>query len=610
MAKQLWVEDEAERLAALRRLELLDTPPEPEFDRIIRLAADLFGVPIALLSLVDAERQWFKSCIGLGTLETPRDQAFCAHAIRRPNEVTVVPDAATDPRFADNPLVTGGPRIRFYAGAPVLGPDGHALGTLCVIDTRPRPPLSPDESRRLADLAAIASAQVAARRAVGEMDGVTGLPNRFRLLADLRSPPGPDGAKAALTHVAVADAVDPATFARQVRALGHACGDMLAIAAAQHVRAAMPASASRLYHLDGCRFCIPFSADHDTAAGLLAEELAVRLSAAPLVACGGVSIPIRPAIGVAPLPANAAGHLQAVRAAASASQAASAAGRSWAAHDPGQDAAQSRTFALLWALDASLADGAATSGGLFRLAWQPRIDLRTGACVAAEALLRWRHPTLGEVPPGEFIPLLESTASMTRLTDLALGAALAQTQRWRDAGLPLAKVSVNISAHDLADDALAERVRRALRATGAAPGALELEFTETAVVAEPELLRRRLGAVRDLGVGVALDDFGAGHSNLNYLRRVPATAAKLDRELVAAAAHNALDRTVARAVTALLRELGLRVVAEGIETEADAEAMRDCGCDEGQGFLFSRPLEAEAFEAWLRSRTARAPRAV
>jgi EAL domain-containing protein (putative c-di-GMP-specific phosphodiesterase class I) len=604
---EAWTEDEAERLAALHRLDLLDTPPEREFDRLTRLAADLFGVPVALVSLIDADRQWFKSCIGLGAAETPRRHAFCAHAIRSPSEVMVVPDASADPRFADNPLVTGAPGIRFYAGAPVFGPEGHPLGTLCILDTCPRPALSSDEMRRLADLAAIASAQIAARRAIGEVDGVTGLPNRFRLLADLRAPPL-SASGGAPTHIAVVDAVEPATFARLVRALGHACGDMLAIAAARHVEAVVPEPSPRLYHLDGCRFCLPLSARDNAEAGLLAGALASQLAAAPLVACGGVPMPIRPAVGVASLPNSAAGHLQAVRAAASAAQAAAERGLGWSLHDPARDAAQRRGFALLSALDAALA-GDAAGGSPFRLAWQPRIDLRTGACVAAEALLRWRHSTLGEVPPGEFIPLLEGTALMPRLTDRVLAAALAQARRWRDDALPLEVVSVNISAQDLADDALAERVRRALDAAGVDPGGLELEFTETAAAAEPDKLGRRLGAVRDLGVHVALDDFGAGYSNLTYLRRVPATAAKLDRELVAPAVRDTRARAVVRAAASLLRELGLRVVAEGIETEADVQAMRDCGCDEGQGFLFSPPLEGEAFADWLRARAAQASRA-
>jgi len=129
--------DETERLAALHELLLLDSEPEQRFNLIVDYAASEFGVPICLMTLLDHERQWFKARVGLPVCSTPRDISFCSHAILRP-EVMVVPDAAADPRFADNPLVTSEPYIRFYAGAPLILPSGHALGTLCLIDTVPR----------------------------------------------------------------------------------------------------------------------------------------------------------------------------------------------------------------------------------------------------------------------------------------------------------------------------------------------------------------------------------------------------------------------------------------------------------------------------------------
>lgn len=128
--------NEEARLAALKKLEILDTDPEERFDRITRIAAESFDVPIALVSLVDRDRQWFKSCIGLSVKETPRDMALCAHAILE-DQLLIVPDAFLDPRFADNPLVTGEPHVRFYAGCPLKLPDGNLIGTLCLIDSRP-----------------------------------------------------------------------------------------------------------------------------------------------------------------------------------------------------------------------------------------------------------------------------------------------------------------------------------------------------------------------------------------------------------------------------------------------------------------------------------------
>ncbi|MGE0256085.1 MAG: GGDEF domain-containing protein [Alphaproteobacteria bacterium] len=163
--------DEADRQAALDRYAVLDTPPEASFDRITRLASMAFGAPIALVSLIDRDRQWFKSRQGLAAEETPREHAFCAHAILD-SEPLVVEDATEDVRFADNPLVTGAPDIRFYAGAPLTAPDGHNLGTLCVIDRQPRR-FDDGQRRMLADLAAMVVDELELRR-LASVDALTG----------------------------------------------------------------------------------------------------------------------------------------------------------------------------------------------------------------------------------------------------------------------------------------------------------------------------------------------------------------------------------------------------------------------------------------------------
>jgi GAF domain-containing protein len=156
--------DEDARLAALRALGLLDTAPEREFDDIVEIARALFGVPIAYVSLIDAHRQWFKARAGLDASETPREVSFCGHAIHR-DEPLVVLDAAEDPRFHDNPLVTGGPQFRFYAGAPLRLPGGHRIGTLCAIAPEPRPEFGARERQLLARLANLALDAIALRAA-------------------------------------------------------------------------------------------------------------------------------------------------------------------------------------------------------------------------------------------------------------------------------------------------------------------------------------------------------------------------------------------------------------------------------------------------------------
>lgn len=155
--------DEVDRMTALVRYGILDTEAEEQFDRITRLVASLFDAPIALVSLVDHRRQWFKSTFGLQTRETPREHAFCAHAICG-RDLLVIPDATKDQRFADNPLVTGQPAIRFYMGAPLVTPDDHALGTLCVIDSKTRPEPGHEQKQVLRDLAGIVMHHMETRR--------------------------------------------------------------------------------------------------------------------------------------------------------------------------------------------------------------------------------------------------------------------------------------------------------------------------------------------------------------------------------------------------------------------------------------------------------------
>ena len=172
--------DEPTRLKTLRSLHILDTPAEERFDRLARMAKRMFRVPIALVSLIDENRQWFKSCIGLDTRETPRDISFCGHAILGTG-VFVIPDAAEDPRFADNPLVVGDPHIRFYAGCPITAPNGSKLGTLCIIDHQPRH-FDPDDIDAMQDLAAMVEAELAAVR-MATQDDLTHLSNRRGFMA-------------------------------------------------------------------------------------------------------------------------------------------------------------------------------------------------------------------------------------------------------------------------------------------------------------------------------------------------------------------------------------------------------------------------------------------
>ncbi len=227
---------EAERIRALHELGLLDTEPEDRFDRLTRLARRLFDVPMALVTLVDSDRQWFKSADGLAQRELPRDTSFCGHAILG-DEVMCIPDTRADPRFADNPLVTGAPYIRFYAGCPVRSTSGHNLGTLCLIDNRPRD-LDAGQRRDLRDLAALVERELQLRE-LAQTDELTGLANRrgFLMMADrsLRI-----GERAGLDAALVV--IDLDGFKQINDTYGHAEGDKVLRAFADRLTASVRAS--------------------------------------------------------------------------------------------------------------------------------------------------------------------------------------------------------------------------------------------------------------------------------------------------------------------------------------------------------------------------------
>lgn len=320
--------NEAARLNALYSYEVLDSACEATFDGIARLAARLTGRPIALVSLIDADRQWFKARYGLEATETPRDMAFCAHAILNPDQALVVPDAALDARFADNPLLHGQPPIRSYTGVPLVNPDGFALGTLCVIDHAPRP-TTEEELELLGGLARSVSTALELRRAMHRMrdmamtDGLTGLPNRSAMMAALEAVMAQQRGFTLLF-------IDLDGFKQVNDLLGHAAGDAVLKRVAEVLREALrPGDA--VARLGGDEFCVLLT--DATEAQRLGEQL--RLALSERLAREGFAVTASiGAMRFASVPASAEAALAAADGLMYAAKAAGKDRVHWANHEP------------------------------------------------------------------------------------------------------------------------------------------------------------------------------------------------------------------------------------------------------------------------------------
>jgi predicted signal transduction protein with EAL and GGDEF domain len=233
------------------------------------------------------------------------------------------------------------------------------------------------------------------------------------------------------------------------------------------------------------------------------------------------------------------------------------------------------------------------------LRFQPRVDLVSGGITGAEVLLRWDSPRFGRVGPERFIPLAEASGAIGRIGAWVLDHALEDARRWLDTGLEV-RLGVNVSAGEFGGEDFGDRVARALDRAGVPARVLELELTERVFVANVAGHRQLFADLNALGVGLAVDDFGIGYSSLSYLKHFPVHALKIDRSFVDPLPGAADDAAIVRAVIALGHALNLRVVAEGVENEAQLRFLRDAGCDEVQGYLFGEPCGSEAFTDMLR----------
>lgn len=725
--------NEVARLEALRSYSILDSPHEKAFDDLARLAGQICQTPIALVSLVDAERQWFKSNLGLDLRETHRELSFCAHAILG-DDIFEVEDTLEDPRFVRNRLVTSDPKIRFYAGMPLVTSQGAAIGTLSVIDRIPRR-LTTEQKEALRVLARQVVAQLELRKGaliaqvelrnavLAERDARQASETRFRSLFErnlagvyqstvdgkllecnesfarilgydsveevmsrptwdlyftaaerqeaiailrerrdlvnfelrmrrrdgtavwvlenetIHEEPG----KPAIIEGTVIDITDRKLAEERIQYQAYhdpltdlpnrlLFNDRLTVAIA-HVRRSGGKLAVFFLDLDHFKMIndtMAHSAGDDLLRGVAArlqahlrqddtvarmggDEFTILLPDIPDAegaakvarkllesfrehyVVHGREIFITASIGIGLYPDDGADAATIVKNADSAM---------YRAKDLGRDGfqfytptMQERTADRL-SLETSIRR--ALDRNEFFLEYQPQVGVASREIVGVEALIRWRHPERGVIPPGSFIPIAESIGAILPIGEWVLRSACAQIKEWDCTGGTQLRLAVNLSPRQFNHAGLHNLVEEALRSNSLEPSRLEVEITESLAMQDVKATRAILTDFRSLGIRVAIDDFGTGYSSLSYLKLLPVQTLKIDQSFIREISREQADRTIVKAMIEMAHCLGLTVVAEGVEFEDQLRMLEELGCDHVQGFFLSRPVAPAAIAARFR----------
>jgi diguanylate cyclase (GGDEF)-like protein len=725
---------EDERLAEVLAHGLLDGPRPDELDRVCALAQSLFDAPGALVTLIGRDEQQILASQGPIDGRCDRRDAFCAWTIASEG-VLVIHDAARDPRFSANPLVTGEAGVRFYAGAPLTVRPGVSLGALCILDTRPRA-FSDEDGQRLAILAELVVADLTKRRALIELSrrealvtraahltkigswaydvaaermswspetcGIVGLPEEtapscaalldcfiegeprvwakqaFRdLLATgvtmdrelelfgpmhgvprwIRCLAEAERAEAGGEIVRIVGSVQDVTERREAEArierlayrdgltglpnralfqqtvvsaveaaarrggkvglllldldhfkdvndsLGHEIGDALLCSVADRLEGAYRKT-DMVARLGGDEFAVILPNINGPDDLIRPTAKVMDLLRKPLEH-DGRSLSITASVGAAIYPDGEDDAAQLLKNAEIALFRAKASGRNRiVTYEPEMRYAVERRMVMLREVREGL------KRGEFSLHYQPVADIGEGPGVSTvqgfEALTRWRHPVRGLLTPEAFMEAFDDQALSLQLGEATLEGALSQMRAWMDAGVEFGRVAVNVSAAQFRTGRLAATILEKLTKWNVPAERLCIEVTENVYMGwGAEVVGDAARELHAAGVQIALDDFGTGYASLTHLKSFPIDRLKIDRSFV----QNEADSAIVSAVITLGSGLGMKVIAEGVETQAQLDFLRRAGCDQAQGYHLGYPMPAADIPAYLATHAARPPRA-
>lgn len=710
--------NEADRLKALSAYGLDDEQMLHSLDPVVHIASRMFDMPVAAVNMIGSDHVFFAAAVGVGEVDMSRDVSFCAHAINQSN-VMVVPDATLDERFHDNPLVTGAANLRFYAGVPLLSPEGLALGALCIIDDKPHTDFNTEDQQRLAELAKMASDRLELRRievttertrpdfneyagtsttpviwfdeslniiewnkaaaashgyqqgdkaillfdqllpereratfrhiieqaiATGSLDQIdipiemnglrkdgtefrfgfalfgwrdagrmkfeavlkdltlqqreeeelrqqanidalTGLANRgkfYRSVEEALIKPSP-------TAVLM---IDLDGFKDVNDTLGHVLGDAILREVASRLRE-LAGPNDLIARIGGDEFGVMFANLGDAQVAMQLADAMITAIATPITV-DNQEVRVAASCGVAIAPAQAQEALELVSDADLAL---------FKAKSIGRGRLSLFTPALRMEAQARRRYGLelhrAVSQGEFLLFYQPQVNLATGAITGAESLIRWKHPERGLLAPAAFLQALERGTLAATVGSWILNEACAQAAYWRRNGAANFRIGVNLCGAQFRVGDLASEVIETLKRHGLPPEALEVEVTENIVLDNDDIVLDVLQRIHDHGVGIAFDDFGTGYASLSLLKTYPLTRIKIDQTFVRGIQNSKRDASVIRAILDMARSFDLETIAEGIETEEVKNYLQAELCNEGQGYLFGKPMSAHQFELHL-----------
>lgn len=499
----------------------------------------------------------------------------------------VVSDIQTDTLWANFVELADQAGLRSCWSTPFFSKTGHVLGTFALYNRQVGEP-SPKERRLVEEATRLASIAIEKMRADREVlhlahhDMLTALPNRLKfkekldsLLVRCRN----KNEQLALVFV------DLDQFKVVNDSFGHSIGDEVLKIIAKRLKT-LSSKADSVFRFGGDEFVILVENESVNKDALVPFLVDLRKSLSEAILVHGRTFHVTASLGVACFPDDGTDAETLVGRADSAMYKAKDAGRDvFKFYTPSMSQGLAQRLTLLEEMRVGLETGE------FRLVYQPQLDIINGQMIGAEALVRWEHPYLGTLLPGRFIPLMEDTDLICQLGDWVLSQACQDAKNWNELSDCDRPVGVNVSARQFSDEDFVCRVNKALSESGLRPDLLELEITESLLFRNKDQAAEVMTELRNLGVQLAIDDFGTGYSSLSRLRSFPLTRLKIDKSFISDLDRESGDQCIAKAIISLGNDLGLRVIAEGVETVAQQKILMDMGCREAQGFHFGRPMK-------------------